>query len=135
MVCSGMSLNASSKLNMALIAGYPPVRRPSSVPVRLIQEQGNIPVHPLLERGEAAVVACPAQIFDLGFGEILILLADRRRHIDVFDLRLSPERAEHGGDQIAKATRPARADIEDARNRRRVEEPAHDRDRIIDIDE
>jgi hypothetical protein len=52
---------------------------PSPIPVGLVEEERDIAIHPLLERGEAGVVACPAQIFDLGLREILILAADRRR--------------------------------------------------------
>src|SRR5947208_12675590 len=80
---------------------------PSPIPVRLVEEERDIAIHPLLERGEAGVVACPAQIFDLGLREILILAADRRRHVDIFDSRLSAKRAEHGGDEITEAARLA----------------------------
>ena len=45
------------------------------------------------------------------------------------------ERAKHRGDQVAEAARLAGADIEDAGHRRRVEQPAHHRDRVVDIDE
>src|SRR5262252_6221867 len=105
------------------------------IPVGLVEEERDIAIHSLLERGEAGVVACPAQIFDLGLREILILAADRRRHVDVFDSRLSAKRAEHGGDEITEAARLAGSNVEDPRHRRRIKEPAHYRDRIIDVDE
>src|SRR5437764_6183350 len=128
MVCSGMSLSASSKLNMELL-------RLSPIPIGLVQEQGNIAIHPLFERGEAGVVAGPAQVFDLGFREVLVLVADRRGHVDVIDGRLASERPEHCGNQIAEASRLAGADVEDARYRGRPEQPAHHGDRVIDVDE
>src|SRR5262245_10791042 len=94
---------------------------PSAIAVGLVEEQRDIAIHPLLERGEAGVVACPAQTFDLGLREILILVADRRGHVDIVDVRLPAERAEHGGGQVTEAARLAGPDVEDARYRRRVE--------------
>src|SRR5215510_10624648 len=107
----------------------------SPIPVELVQKQRDIAIHPLLEWGETGVVAYPAQLFDLGLGEILILVADRYGHVDISDIGLPAERAEHGGDQITEAARLASPDVEDSRHRRRIEEPAHDRDRVLDIDE
>src|SRR5499426_4829737 len=96
----------------ALVAGLPPLPCASSVAVGLVQEQLDVPAHPFLERSEVGVVACPAQVFDLGLGEILVLIADRRRHVDIFDLRRAVERLEQRGDQVTEAARPAGADIE-----------------------
>ena len=45
------------------------------------------------------------------------------------------ERLEHARDQVAEAARLAGADIENAGHRRRSQQPAHHRDRIVDIDE
>src|SRR6476660_2497919 len=133
MVCSETSLRTSSKSSIARSLDY--CRgMPSPISVGLVQER-DIPIHPLLQRGEVGVVACFAQVFDLGLGEILVLIADRRRHVDIFDVRRVAERTEHGGDQITEAARLAGAYIEDARHRRRIEQPTHDRDRVIHIDE
>src|SRR3981189_305061 len=133
MVCSETSLITSSKSNIARSLDYCRAM-PSPVSVGLVQER-DIPIHPLLERGEVGVVACLAQVFDLRLGEILVLIADRRRDVDISDVRRAPECAEHGRDQVAEASRLTGADVEDARHRGRVEEPAQDRDRVIDIDE
>src|SRR6516162_4444580 len=134
MVCSEMSLSASSKLNMALSLDDLPLPAVSDTD-RPVEKERDIASHSLLERGEVGVVACPAQVFDLGLREILILAADCRRHVDIFDSRLPAERAERGGDEITEAARLAGSDVEDPRHRRCIKEPAHHRDRVVDIDE
>src|SRR4029077_3791384 len=84
MVCSETSLIISSKSNIARSLDC--CRNvPSTISVGLVQER-DIPIHPRLERDEVGVVACLAQVFDLRFREILILMADRRRHVDIFDV-------------------------------------------------
>src|SRR5262249_14881902 len=108
---------------------------PSAIPVGLVEKERDIASHSLLEWGEVGVVACPAQVFDLGLREILILAADRRRHVDVFDSRLPAERAERGGDEITKAARLAGSDVEDPPPRRWIKEPADHRDRARAIAE
>jgi len=76
-----------------------------------------------------------AQICCLRLGEILVAVADRSRHVDIFDRGLAAERREHRGHQVAEAARLAGADVEDARYRRRLQEPADDGDRIVHVDE
>src|SRR4029079_17884709 len=71
--------------------------------VRLIQIRIYVPVHRLFERSETAIISCSSQVFDSRLRKILILLLDGGRHRDVLDVRSSPERAEHGRDQIAEA--------------------------------
>src|SRR3954452_351416 len=109
MVCSETSLIISSKSSIARSLDCCRTV-PSPISVGLVQER-DIPVHPLLERGEVGVVACLAQVFDLRLSEILILVTDRLRHVDVFNVRRAAESTEHGGDQVAEATRLAGADI------------------------
>src|SRR5215470_3056808 len=139
-----MSLSASSKLNMArssidcrgaLTFYLQHPRAASPVPVGLIQERRDVLCHTLLERGEAGVVPCPAQVFDLCLREILVLVADRWRHVDIFDVRRVAECSEHGGDQGAEALRLAGAYIEDSRHRRRLEHPSYHCDCVVHVDE
>ena len=47
----------------------------------------------------------------------------------------APEGLEHGGDQITEAARPPGSYVEDAGHRWRLEQPAHDGDGIIDMNE
>jgi len=63
------------------------------------------PAHRVFERRERGIIAGVAQIFGLGLDEILVAVADRRRHVDIFDGRLAAERREHGADQVAEAAR------------------------------
>src|SRR6516165_12190971 len=92
------------------------LRPTSPIAIGLVEEGIDIFRNRLFQRGEAAVVAGAAQIFDAGLGEILILVADRRRHVDIFDVRRAAERGEHGNDQITKAARRSGADVEYARH-------------------
>src|SRR4051812_49042404 len=98
MVCSETSLIISSKSSIARSLDCCRAV-PLPISVGLVQER-DIPIHPLLERDEVGVVACLAQVFDLRLSEILILMADRRRHVDIFDVRRAAECAKHRGDQV-----------------------------------
>src|SRR5262245_44872413 len=119
------NLRASATLNM----------RPSAEPVGLIEVSADVALHSLLERREAGIVTRPAQIIDGGLGEILIAVADRFRHRDVFDVWRAPERGEHRRDQITERTCLTGTDVKDAGNRRRRQQPVHHRDGIVDKDE
>src|SRR5688572_13467479 len=96
------SANSLSKSNIGL-----------PVAIRAIEKALHILLHRSFQRREACVVACIAQVLDPAFGEILISAANLIRHVDILDIRLAPERLEHGDDHVAEAARLAGADIED----------------------
>src|SRR5216683_2560027 len=112
-----------------------PIPETSTVAVRTVQELSDITADRLFERREGAIVAGAAQVLHIALREVLIFVANRRRYIDIFDVRRSAERSEHGEHQVAKAARPAGADIEDARYRRLIDQPAQHRNCVIDMDE
>src|ERR1700734_678233 len=91
--------------------------------------------HALFEGGEGGIKSCLAEIFHLRLGKILIAVANRFGHLDIFDHRFAAERRKHRRDQIAKAPRLTGADVKDPRDRRRLEEPANHADRIFDVNE
>ena len=68
----------------------------------------DVACHRVLERCEAGVIASEAQVFDARLREILILPADRIRHLDIFDIGRAPKCLEHGDDHVAEAFRPCR---------------------------
>src|SRR6185312_8122195 len=118
-VCLETAESCLSKSNM-----------PSPVTIGAVEIAGYVGCNRLLERREAGVIACPPQILDRALREILVLTADRIRHLDVFDIGRFPERLEHRRDHVAEAFRLAGADVEDAADRRRAEQPAHNRNRV-----
>src|SRR5262249_30337041 len=87
------------------------------------------------ERREARVIAGAAQIFDRRLREILVAVADLRRHVHVFDVGRAPKCGEHSGDEVAETLTLASAAAIDAVDLRRVDEPGHSRDRVVDMDE
>src|SRR5687767_4123127 len=93
------------------------------VAIRAIEKALHILLHRGFQRREACVVTCIAQILDPAFGEILISAANLSWHIDILDIRLAPERLEHGGYHVAETARIARADIEDTADRGRLLQP------------
>ena len=74
----------------------------STIAIRAAQVPRDIARNRVLQRHEACIVAGTAQIFDLGLREILILIADKRRHVDIFDVGGLTERTKHRDDQIAE---------------------------------
>ena len=56
------------------------------VPVRAVEIAGDVFADGVLERREAGVIARPAQILDIALREILVLAADRLRHVDIVDV-------------------------------------------------
>src|SRR5271166_5205003 len=93
----------------------------SPIAVGPVEEGIDVAIDRLLERREAGVVACPAQVLDPGLREILVLIAQLRGHVDIFDPRLAAERGKHGGDQIAEAARVSGSHVEYAGYRRRLQ--------------
>src|SRR4029078_1551707 len=87
------------------------------------------------KRREAGIVAGTAQPLDPRLGEVLILSADRRRHIDVFDIRRLTQRLEHGTDHIAETLRLSGADIAHASDACSLQQPPQDGNRIVYINE
>src|ERR1019366_7633120 len=94
-----------------------------SLPIAIgaIEIVGDIVADSALERREAGVIAGAAQVLDGALREILILAADRVRHLDIFDIGRPPESLEHGVDHVAEAFGFAGADIENAADRGGVE--------------
>src|SRR5436190_7840479 len=125
-VCRPISVSRFSKSNIVALL--------LPIPVGGVEELCYVTLDAVFQRSEAGVVAGAKQILDLGFREILILPANVLRHVDVFDLGLKTERAEQRRNQVAKAPGLAGADIEDARNRGSLHQPARHRNRIVDVD-
>ena len=123
-VCSGASRSASSNVNM-----------PLPKPIALVEKGGDVTLDRILERREAGIIAGALQLFDRGLRKILITIANRVRHGDVFDVGRAPERGKHCGDHVAERACLAGTDVEQARRLRGLDQPAHHRDRVVHIDE
>src|SRR5262249_16961299 len=123
-VRSDASRSASSNVNM-----------PLPKPIALVEEGGDVTLDRILERREAGIIAGALQLFDRGLRKILITIANRVRHGDVFDIGCAPERGKHRSHHFAKPARLARPDVEQTRGLRRLDEPAHHRDGVVHIDE
>ena len=126
------SRRASSKSNMLLPR---PPSDPSPISIGAIEIATHVFLDPVFQSGEIGIEAGAAQIFGLGLREILIGVADRLRHLDVFDVWLPAERRQHRQHQIAETARLAGADVEDTRYRGRLKQPAHHGDGIIHVNE
>src|ERR1700693_1123639 len=72
----------------------------SPVPVGAVEEPSDVMPHRRPQWGEASIVAGPAQVLDRGLGEILVAVADRGRHVDVFDVGGTPEGRENRPDTL-----------------------------------
>src|SRR6202030_3340287 len=68
------------------------LRFSSPIPVGAGEEVPDIAADGGVERREARIVAGAMQVLDRGLREILIGVADRDRHVDVFDVGLPAER-------------------------------------------
>src|SRR5271169_2576862 len=132
-VCLETSRSASSKSNIAVPA--PLTRLSSPMAIGAIEIPADVTLHALLDGSEVSSKSGAAQIGGLGLGEILISVADRSWHVDIFDFRFAAECREDGRDQIAEAARLSGADIEDTGYRGRRQQPSHDGNRVVDIDE
>src|SRR2546423_11123373 len=71
-------------------------------PVEIV---GDIDLHRVLERREAAVIAGAVETIDLALGEILIAAADLLGHVDIVDVGLGAERGIGGQHQLPEAAR------------------------------
>src|SRR5665647_61156 len=100
-VCPVRSARCLSKSNMALAFAHDLIGKPLP----------TVPDHALTISVFAVEIA----------GDILVLAADRVRHLDIFDIGRPPERLEHGADHVAEAFGFAGADIENAADRGGVE--------------
>src|SRR5277367_404217 len=132
-VCLETCRSASSKSNIAVPA--PLTRLSSPMAIGAIEISADVTLHALLDRSEVSSKSGAAQIADLGLREILVGVADRSRHVDIFDFRFAAECREHSCHQIAEAARLAGANIENTRHRRRLQQPSHDGHRVFDVDE
>src|ERR1700688_3377801 len=119
-VCSASAERCLSKSNMAL-----------PIAVGEVEITADVLTDRRLKRREAGIIAGAAQVLDTALGEVLILAADRVRHLDIFDIGRPAERLEHGADHVAKAFGLAGADIKDATDRGRVEQPAQHRNGVV----
>src|SRR6185503_16065124 len=96
-VCLPMPESCFSKSNMAV----------STVPVGGIEVILHVTADAVLKGGEAGVVACSKQAFDVCLSEVLILLADILGHRRVNKCRLAAEHAKQRDDQVAETARLA----------------------------
>ena len=74
----------------------------------------NVIAHGIFERSDRLIVAGGEQLAYVSLRKILILVANRFRHVDVFDARLAAQRGENGASQIIPRARHSRTDIENA---------------------
>src|ERR1700684_1157326 len=89
--------------------------------------------HALFESAEGGIKSCLSEIFHLRLRKILIAVANRFGHLDIFDHWFTAERSKRRRDQIAKAPRFTGTDVENPRDRRRREGPVDHRDRLLDV--
>src|ERR1700733_12980557 len=61
--------------------------------------------HSILERSNGQIIAGRKQLSNIGPSKILILVADRLRHVDVFDARLAAERRKYRASQLIPRAR------------------------------
>src|SRR6516165_7753338 len=134
-VCFGTSFSVSSKSNMSNAAESLEPPSVLSDSDRHDRDNSRRSAYRRFERHEIGIIASAPKICGLGLREILVAVVDRGRHVDIFDRRRPAERSKHCVHQVAEAARHAGADVEDARYRWRFDQPAHDRDRVFDIDE
>src|SRR5215471_6998648 len=100
-----------------------PIPSPSTVTIRMVEKLRHIAPDRLFKRREGGTVARATQILHLALREVLVLVANRQGHVDIFDVGLAAEGPEHGLDQVAEAARTASADIEDARHGGAIDQP------------
>src|SRR3981189_3106736 len=93
----------SDTRSMAVSMSYMRCFLVSPVAVRGVEIRGDVTLDRVRQRREARVIARAAKIFDRGMGEILAIVGDRPRRIDVVDVWRAPERRIQPGDQVAKA--------------------------------
>src|SRR5665811_1974714 len=101
-VCPVRSARCLSKSNMALAFAHDLIGKPLptfpdhalTISVFAVEIAGDILANGRLARGEAGVIAGAAQVLDGALREILVLAADRVRHLDIFDIGRPPERLE-----------------------------------------
>src|SRR5512144_660506 len=105
------------------------------VAVVTVEIAGDVLADGRLERRKTGIISGAAQTLDPRLGEVLILSADRRRHIDVFDIRRLTERLEHGTDHVAETLRLSGADIENAIDACCLKQTTQDGNRIVYINE
>src|SRR3979490_2008327 len=82
----------SDTRSMAVSMSYMRCFLVSPVAVGGVEIRGDVTLDRVRQRREARVIARAAKIFDRGFREILVIVADRRRHLDVFDVGRPPAR-------------------------------------------
>src|ERR1700738_2021226 len=84
--------NRCSKSNILL--SVQPVQ--SAVAIWLVKKSGDVAANRWFKRGELRRIAGAAQVPHRGRGEVLIAVADRDWHVDIFDFRRLAEHVEHG---------------------------------------
>src|SRR6187549_907098 len=105
------------------------------VAVVTVEIAGDVLADGRFERRKTGIISGATQSLDARLGEILILSADRRRHIDVFDIRRLTQRLEHGTDHVAETLRLSGADVENAIDACCLHQPPQDGNRIVYINE
>src|SRR4029078_3408383 len=105
------------------------------VSVVAVEIARNVLADRSFKRREAGIISGATQSLDARLGEVLILSADRPRHIDVFDIRRLTQRLEHGTDHIAETLRLSGADVENTIDACCLQQPPQYGNRIVYIDE
>ena len=93
----------------------------------------DVILYRIFEGGCIFVVADLSELGYFGFGEILILVAHRIGHINVFDIRLFAHCGENRFCQVVPGSCGAGAEIKQARQSRIVPKELRHVDRVFDV--
>src|SRR5436305_1684022 len=104
----------------------------SAEAIRPVEEALEVSSDGVFKRGETAVVTGTLQPVDVALGEVLVAVADRCRHIDIFDVWSGAERTPGSSHQILETARPTGSNVEQAADMRRRQQPHHDPHRVVD---
>src|SRR6185437_10091313 len=98
---------------------------PSAEPVGPVEKVPDVGSNRIFQRREAAIIPGAPQPIDLALGEVLVAVANRYGHLDIFDIRRRSERGIGRQHQILEAARLAGADVEETADRWRRQKPHH----------
>src|ERR1700761_7574725 len=103
-VWRGMTCDRASKSNIlarSLLAA------PSAETIGAVEEVAHVGANRIFQRREAAIISGARELIDLALGEVLVAVANRDGHIDIFDVRLAAERRVSSEHEILETARLA----------------------------
>src|SRR5207249_1714353 len=96
---------------------------PSAETIGAVEKTLDVSLDRIFQRSETAVVAGTLQPIDIALGEVLVAAANLLGHVDILDIRNRAERGIGREHQILEAAGLAGADVEDAADRWRRQQP------------